>query len=222
MGVSLLCSSYQVLFNMDRSSFNPGESTVNLLSHLYAHRSVDLWKQPNVSSWLVSAIDTTLLTSLTSSKVSPTRAMAISRYSLGTPQNIVRHVLVTENRSLFPFLGPRALNDSMVAYDPVPPTTSVSAFDDSYFRGVATGAARRRVNRGQNSEPRMDDEMQQRVIQEMILAEIQRHRRGGGGMPGEFDHQLVEPAEPDVQEQEDLEDEGERDDERADGEDNEV
>ena len=147
--------------------------------------------------------------------------MAISRYSFGTPQNIVRHVLVTENRSLFPFLGPRALSDSMVAYDPVPPITSVSAFDDSYFRGVATGAARRRLNRDQNPELRMDDEMQQRVMQEMILAEIQRHRRGGGGMPGDFDQQLVEPVGPDIEEQEEQL-EGEGDDEVPDGEDNEV
>ncbi|KAF8341438.1 transcriptional repressor TCF25-domain-containing protein [Cantharellus anzutake] len=184
-------------------SFDPGESTVNLLSHLYAHRSADVWKQPNVSSWLVSAIDAKFLNGLTS-EPSPTHAVAVSKYSSGTPQNITRHVIVTEIRSLFSFLEPQTLAGSMAAYDPIPPVTSVSRYDESYFRGVS----RRRANRGQNAGPGIDDEMQQRMIQEMIFAEIQRQQQRETAMPGEFDQQPPNQVDVNSEEQEAPEGEG--------------
>lgn len=170
----------------DCSSFAPGESSLHFLSHLYAHRASALWKVPEVAEWLQSSVDASVLSQLSSRKVPTLRTRALERFASGTPQNFARHIIVTEIRSLLSFISPQAIPPSMVAYDPVPPLRPLSTYDERYFAGV-TGTLHRSGGPGRARPGQWegaDDEMAQRMIQEMIMAEIQRDR---GGIPGAFE-----------------------------------
>lgn len=159
-----------------------GESTLHLLSHLYAHRAFELWKVPEVAEWLRSATDAALLKRL-ASETPPARTRARNAFEDGTPENIVRHVVVAENRAMMAFLSPNAIPRTMVSYDPVPPRTSLSQYDETYFQGVAIGRRRGRRNQG---APQIDDDEELIQVQEMIMQEIRRQQLVGGEVPGAF------------------------------------
>jgi hypothetical protein len=229
----------------ERSSSNgvarfssPGESTLHLLAHLYATRSAELWKVPDPAEWLRSTTsEPSLLSRLyspSSSKwTSPTaqaheRAVKYFGRTATTPENIVRHVLVIENRSLMVFLHPNSVPQQMVSYDPVPPRTALSMYDETYFGGrtfhvdSANGERQRVAGAGD-----IDRELR---IQEMILGDLERRHAlrigmevpgafpGGGGTAmrheGEVDSDFEDTVDS-HDEEDDLEDDEEEDDENA-------
>lgn len=160
-----------------------GESTLHLLSHLYAQRAFELWKVPEVAEWLRCNIDATLLKRL-ASETSPVHSRARKAFEDGTPEYIIRHVIVTENRSVMTFLSPNAVPHTMVSYDPLPPGTSLTQYDEAYFQSVAVGQGHRRRGPAVHQRPPPGDEEELIQVQEMIMQEIRR--RVAGEVPGTF------------------------------------
>jgi hypothetical protein len=62
--------------------------------------------------------------------------------SLNVPLFICRHVLCSESTSWLGFLPPRITSHPFNAYDPLPPTTAISIYDDDYFNGVRFNGVR--------------------------------------------------------------------------------
>jgi len=52
------------------------------------------------------------------------------------PLHICRHVVCSESTSWVGFLPPAIRNQNVNAFDPLPPTTSISTYDNAYFAGV--------------------------------------------------------------------------------------
>lgn len=206
------------------SSFAKGESTLHLLSHIYAQRASELWKIPEITDWVRSSVDSALLTKL-ASITSPTRVRAQEAYKAGTPENFVRHVIVAENRSVMTFFSPNAVPQTMNAYDPVPPRTSLSQYDEEYFHGVTAkerGAGGRRRQQQMQQQMQGADEEEMAQIQEMIMQEIRERQRLAGDVPGGFPEAAGEPfvahehegevdSDIDDHDEEDEEDEEEED-----------
>lgn len=57
---------------------------------------------------------------------------------LKLPLFICRHVVCSESTSWIGFLPPQIRNKAVHAYDPLPPTTAISMYDNEYFSGVPT------------------------------------------------------------------------------------
>ncbi|KAG8983264.1 hypothetical protein FRB90_006169 [Tulasnella sp. 427] len=168
---------------------DPAASVIHLLSHLYAHRSVSIWKQPTHVEWMQKTISKIPISRLgggskpTTMKPHPLLSRSLAYFSQGPTLDLFRHVVITENRSLIGFFSPAIVNGtSMDAYDPVPPATSITSYDDAYF-----GPELKRVlQREQQSRAR---EMMQRVMQQ--------HRAQGGVLPADFDDAGL--ADPEMQ-----------------------
>ena len=55
---------------------------------------------------------------------------------LNVPLFICRHVVCSESTSWLGFLPPPIRSRPVHAYDPLPPTTAISIYDDAYFSGL--------------------------------------------------------------------------------------
>lgn len=63
---------------------------------------------------------------------SPDRTAALAFFKNGTPENIVRHVMVSEdNSTLLGFLERKWGQMMGMSFDPLPPRNSISAYDVS-------------------------------------------------------------------------------------------
>ncbi|KZT13227.1 DUF654-domain-containing protein [Laetiporus sulphureus 93-53] len=125
----------------DASHLNATGAIVHLLSHLYAQRSASLWKAVPIASWFAATVSSTL-SSLPASHDNTTalyRAFAALAAQPAIVHSIYRHVIVLEAsfRGLFSFVPREVLQARSVACDPLPPPTSVSAYDTEYFKGAA-------------------------------------------------------------------------------------
>lgn len=89
------------------------------------------------------------------------------------------------------FLSPNAVPPTMVSFDPVPPRTSLSQYDQTYFGEVMQRTARRRGGASAAHQPEAGDEEELIQVQEMIMQEIRR-RQGPVGMPGGLGQPLHE------------------------------
>lgn len=143
----------------------------------------------------------------------------------------MRHVIVAENRSVMTFFSPNAVPQTMNAYDPVPPRTSLSQYDEAYFHGVTVkergAAGRRRQQQQMQGQGQGADEEEMAQIQEMIMQEIRERQRLAGHVPGGVEAEADDDDEPpglvghpvehegevdsDIGEEEDEEDEDEED-----------
>ena len=129
---------------------------LQLLSHLYVHRSDTLWKEPDVLDWLLATARSTA--PLFASEPSHPdirfgeQLWAQSLYPKnGVPEGILRHVLVSDIQNLRLFLPQSVLNGLQNTYDPLPPGPG---FDDAYFRAMYdAGAGSRTGARGATSRP---------------------------------------------------------------------
>lgn len=107
-------------------------STLHLLSHIHVIRCLPLYKEAAVLSWLSKTIPTFL--PLADSAPAPDRKAALAFFKAGTPENIVRHVMVSEdNSTLLGFLERKWGQMMGMSFDPLPPAKSVSAYDVRSF-----------------------------------------------------------------------------------------
>jgi hypothetical protein len=103
-------------------------STLHLLSHIHVIRCLPLYKEAAILSWLSKTIPTYL--PLADSAPAPERKAALAFFKAGTPENIVRHVMVSEdNSTLLGFLERKWSQMMGMSFDPLPPAKSISAYD---------------------------------------------------------------------------------------------
>ncbi|EGO27075.1 hypothetical protein SERLADRAFT_446308 [Serpula lacrymans var. lacrymans S7.9] len=121
----------------DASGLSPAEAVLHALSHLYAQRSASLWKPTKYASWFASTVAAVLPT-LSSQRSSPSRDKLLELYSSPDARYpVYRHLLVLESscRSLFPFIPREVLNIKQLACDPLPPLTSITEYNEEFFKG---------------------------------------------------------------------------------------
>lgn len=107
-----------------------------MLAHLYALRANSLWKNEPHSTWLVSTV-TKIEDRLGST--TPARDIAREHFAQGPTEAMVRHANVADLRAISAYRSPRSDLAVTHAFDPIPPSTSLSTYDESYFRDVPRG-----------------------------------------------------------------------------------
>ncbi|EIW81729.1 DUF654-domain-containing protein [Coniophora puteana RWD-64-598 SS2] len=181
----------------DESGLSSPQAALHLLSHLYATRSANLWKEPEVASWFRETANSMLskFTARTSphDTSNPTRARFLKIYT--SPlliSSLYRHVLVLSMQSLLPFMR-TALNSQAsthLACDPLPPPTARTTYDQSFFADVAAAAARASLSTDytrpatRREERLLERAMPDRNMREQLLALYDRHPREIGAMFG--------------------------------------
>lgn len=109
----------------------------HLLSHLYVQRSAPLWKEH--SAWFASTVTDQFTTLPNHLPISESHRCFMSLYLNSSPQYaIYRHVIVLEStcRRLFSFIPRDVTSAKSLACDPLPPPTSVTTYDQEFFKGV--------------------------------------------------------------------------------------
>ncbi|UZJ54562.1 hypothetical protein CBS101457_003882 [Exobasidium rhododendri] len=191
-----------------------GDSIPQLLAHIYVSRSESLWRDSEVSSWLLSTLRE-IWPTLQKRADDLCRPVADQRSRMG----IYRHVLVSDLpdtlRQTLIGLIPRELtsNSAMLnAYDPLSPSGDhVTRYDDHYFDSVTREHAQRQQRQGTSDAgllnqfmnalrgvrglegwgaamEGMDDDMRQDVMAQILqmTAEARGADQGNDEMPGTF------------------------------------
>jgi hypothetical protein len=114
---------------------------VHLLAHLYVSRSDALWKEDGRAKWLEAQL---ALAYETMPCQDPVRTKALAYFSAPPPpipmrENICRHIMVTESTSYLGFLPPALTQRAMTSYDPLPPATGTTFYDNAYFSMTQSG-----------------------------------------------------------------------------------
>ncbi|KAG8855858.1 hypothetical protein FRB96_006680 [Tulasnella sp. 330] len=158
------------------NAYDPAESAIHLLSHLYAIRATSTWKQPTHVEWMQKTIKG-LKTRLES--IQKTRPLiytqALSYFASGPTLAICRHVIVCDIPSVIGFMKPGTVSGEMHAYDPLPSPESITNYDEAYFGPLAAIIPR------QSPASRVR-EMQRRFQQMQQQAQQQAQQRGGEDM----------------------------------------
>ncbi|WWD08346.1 hypothetical protein V865_006458 [Kwoniella europaea PYCC6329] len=117
---------------------------IHLLSHIYVSRSEALWKDEKRIAWFSkqAALAIPKLND-PSAKEARDDALALIQSprdpldeGLPVPLYICRHVLCSESTSFVGFLPPVVSSRPFNSFDPLPPTTATSIYDDAYFSGL--------------------------------------------------------------------------------------
>lgn len=129
---------------------DPSGSALHMLAHLYALRANALWKNEPHSIWLVSTV-----TKVEDRLGSTTSARDIARkhFAEGPTEAMARHASVADLRAISAYRSPKSNLAVTHAFDPIPPSTSLSAYDETYFQDVPRGApsvGETAENRGQH------------------------------------------------------------------------
>lgn len=127
----------------DRISDTPS-NVMHLLAHIYVSRSEALWKEASLLSWFEQSVASSLFT-LDSTEAKSRQADALAMIQmprdpvdteLNVPLFICRHVLCSESTSWLGFLPPAIKNKPFHAYDPLPPYTATTSYNNDYFSGI--------------------------------------------------------------------------------------
>jgi hypothetical protein len=106
---------------------------MHLLAHIYANRSAPLWKEAENAAWFSEQL-TVLESSGKIPSGGPPTAPLSSRRICGledTPLWLVRHAHLSE--SYMGFIPPRVASRLGHAFDPIPPATATTIYDNEYF-----------------------------------------------------------------------------------------
>ena len=138
-GKSIILLRSDSVLTSSFSYMSTSVAALHLLSHLYVLRSFSLWKDPAHSAWFANTV-TAEFSSLPS--VLPTtvrRSQFLSLYLQPNPRHSAyRHIMVLESsyRNLFSFIPRATLNVKSLACDPLPPPTSVTEYNEEFFKGT--------------------------------------------------------------------------------------
>ncbi|WVN89752.1 uncharacterized protein L203_104982 [Cryptococcus depauperatus CBS 7841] len=144
----------EVLFQVEAGYSESPSNVIHLLSQIYASRSESLWKDGDRVTWFESQLPIALanLHSETS-RLARDDILALIQAprdpvdeSINVPLFICRHVMCTESTSWLGFLPPLVVSRPFNSFDPLPPTTAISAYDNMYFAGIRP--SRRGLDRG--------------------------------------------------------------------------
>ncbi|TYJ53218.1 hypothetical protein B9479_006141 [Cryptococcus floricola] len=119
-------------------------NVIHLLSHIYVARSEALWKEADKMAWLESQVPLALAELHSpASKMARDDILALVQAprdpvddTINVSLFICRHVMCSENTSWLGFLPPLITARSFNSFDPLPPTTAISMYDDAYFAGI--------------------------------------------------------------------------------------
>jgi hypothetical protein len=119
------------------------DNALHLLSHIYVARSEALWKEPELIAWFQAQVAEVLPQMDAPQAISfreDAQSMLYPREpidsEMNTPNFICRHVVCSESTSWMGFLPPRVRNGRIEAYDPLPPSSAVSVYNDEYMSGL--------------------------------------------------------------------------------------
>lgn len=155
-----------------RSAYDPAESAIHLLSHLYAIRATSTWKQPTHVEWMQKTINGLKPRLESIQKNRPLiYTHALNYFASGPTLAICRHVIVCDISSVIGFMKPGTVSGEMHAYDPLPPPDSITKYDEAYFGPLAAMIPRQSAASRLREMQRRFQQMQQQAQQE-----------GGGGM----------------------------------------
>ena len=119
-------------------------NVIHLLSHIYVARSEALWKETELISWFEKQT-AKALPQIGSVEAEEARADALAIISMprdpaddsiNVPLHVCRHVVCSESTSWLGFLPPVIRKQPVHAYDPLPPSTAISVYDNAYFSGL--------------------------------------------------------------------------------------
>ncbi|KAG1740292.1 transcriptional repressor TCF25-domain-containing protein [Suillus lakei] len=122
----------------DGIGLSPAQSVLHLLSHLYAQRSVPLWKSAAHMKWFESTANG-IRPLLDAQRSNSTRERFLQMYASTTLRySVYRHIVVLEQsfRNLTPFIPRSVLLAKQLACDPLPPLTASSEYNDAFFAGA--------------------------------------------------------------------------------------
>lgn len=120
------------------------QNVIHLLSHIYVSRSEALWKEPDLVKFFENAVKAALA-EIDSSSAKDMRDDALAMVQtprdpvdeeINVPLFICRHVVCSESTSWLGFLPPVIRNRPVNAFDPLPPSTSITDYDADYFSGA--------------------------------------------------------------------------------------
>ncbi|OCF31778.1 cytoplasmic protein [Kwoniella heveanensis BCC8398] len=132
------------LFQVEAGYTDAPSNVVHLLSHIYVSRSEALWKDEKRIAWFSAQVKLALpKLNEPDAKAARDDILALVQSprdplddELSVPLYICRHVLCSESTSWLGFLPPAITSRPFHAYDPLPPTTATSVYDNAYFSGV--------------------------------------------------------------------------------------
>ncbi|KAL4080118.1 transcriptional repressor TCF25-domain-containing protein [Scleroderma yunnanense] len=166
----------------DNIGLSPEESTLHLLCHIYAIRSMSLWKSSSLGSWLVSTASTALPI-FSSKRARPMRDRFLRIFTSDLLRDsMYRHIIVLEqthaqqqHRALTAFIPRDVLNAHQYACDPLPPRTACSLYDSKFFAAAEDSVLPRAPRRLTRAEERQIERLVPDVaMREQILAAFDR------------------------------------------------
>ncbi|WWC92247.1 uncharacterized protein L201_007201 [Kwoniella dendrophila CBS 6074] len=117
---------------------------MHLLSHIYVSRSEALWKDEKRIAWFSKQVASALPNLNDETAVTARNdALALIQFprdpldeEISVPLFICRHVLCSESTSFMGFLPQVITSKPFNSFDPLPPTTATSIYDNAYFSGL--------------------------------------------------------------------------------------
>ncbi|WWC72536.1 uncharacterized protein I206_106498 [Kwoniella pini CBS 10737] len=119
-------------------------NVIHLLAHIYVSRSEALWKDEKRIKWFSKQVAEAIpKLNETSAKEARDDALALIQSprdpldeEIDVPIYICRHILCSESTNFLGFLPTSISSKNFNSFDPLPPTTSTSIYDNSYFSGL--------------------------------------------------------------------------------------
>ncbi|CDZ98610.1 Uncharacterized conserved protein [Phaffia rhodozyma] len=165
-----------------RLGYEPGPLTpLHLLSQIYVSRSHSLFKEASHLSWIQAQLPQIYpdLLSSSPSSPSPSRARVLSYWKSGSGESLTRHVLVSEdNSSWLGFLEAGVKEGMGMSFDPAPPRTAITAYNNAYFSQMTT---RRRPHQRRMSNDEGEDEGEDDGFMQAMINSILQFTAGAGG-----------------------------------------
>ena len=124
---------------------------MHLLAHIYAARNNPLWKDSTIGNWFSKQLDCVVkdIESGRHTLSKSTIPASWTREVGGMPLWLVRHAFLSE--SYMGWIPPPIAAKLGHAYDPLPPTTSITSYDNAYYAGV------RASSRTSAADPNLDN-----------------------------------------------------------------
>lgn len=115
----------------------------HLLAHIYANRSAPLWKEAENATWFSEQLTVLESSGKLPSGGPPTAPLSAPRLTgrEDIPLWLIRHAYLSE--SYMGFMPPSIASRLGHAFDPIPPGTATTLYDQEYFHPSGRGGSRR-------------------------------------------------------------------------------
>lgn len=193
---SISRSLVRCLLMMDGFRFSEeDESLLHLLSHLYVQRSSPLWKDPSISSWFATTVES--VTASNKLPPTPTDTKSFARLSAreGTDfaHGVYRHVVVlgTPAQRLLSYIPQSLLRENFTC-DPLPPPHASTKYDESFFANSEDPFSLTTTPRSTAAQNRM---LERVVPDGELRRQLQELFEGNEALRGQFPGGVVQFAQ---------------------------